>query len=399
VSRHDEALPAVIAGVLSRAPSDIRAEVDALLKGFKLQRIRRYMGQPYWDDESSAARYADMADAALLLAWRFPFINAAHAARLAIVHDKMELAVGDLNPVGRDGTGHRAHAFDESRRTSKDDRERRAILDFLDRLPPSGAKTYGPLLFEALECQSPESRYVKAIDKMNALAFILLKKRGSVSNKHLTFLLEFTAKNNGYFPGLAAHSNELLRRILSAAASIQEMSVAKLLAVVGPRFDTQLSLLDNLENVHAASPTPLEKTKRQRLDEVFADLAQLSPARTGVEAWAQLSAAVNRVEDQVWGTYWQPPRFVPPGTSTERMYPIAPDSVYPVEGWLVDVLVAEAELIFVSMRGAIEIQEKDRGDLLGVNRSFPDRAASILFEKRDSRNRSVWDPENRSSVP
>jgi 5'-deoxynucleotidase YfbR-like HD superfamily hydrolase len=404
-------------GLLKKSPPHVVRDIDFLLEGFRLQRIRRYLGQPYWDEETQAARFADqlepslrlesvaehswaVADAVLLLGWRFPFLNVAHACRLAVVHDKMEIWIGDLNPLGRDGTGHKGHAFDDLRRLSKEERERRAIEEYTARLPPPLRSQYGALLIEALECRSPESRFVKSLDKMNALAFILLKKRGSTVDHHLRFLIEFTEKNNRYFPPLASHSNELLRRIMRTSAKSRGVSVARLLADVLPLGPVQLplaleegALADEIEALpDNAIPG---KTKRQRLKEVFADLATMPPARTGVEAWARLSASLNRVEDATWGPYWQPPRFVPPGTSTDRMYPIAPDSVFPVKGWLVDVLVAEAELVFISAGGALEAQEKDRSDLLGKHEPFHARRRLVLFELEDSRGRGVWHSANR----
>ncbi len=399
------------------APPDVSTEINVLLQGFKLQRLRRYIGQPYWDNETQAARFADLlepglrlesvaehswavADAVLLLGWRFPYINVAHACRLAVVHDKMEISVGDINPLGRDGTGYKAHAFDEAKRLTKQAREHRAILEYLERLPEPARPRYGALLLEALECKSPEARFVKALDKMNALAFIFLKKRGSVVDRHLQFLVEFTEKNNRYFPPLISHSNELLRRIFKASARARGLSLSRLVAEVLPRKPVQLSLpTGQADEISSAEALPNharpDRSKRERLKEVFADLATMTPARTGVEAWARLSASLNRVEDSVWGSYWQPPRFVPPGTRTDRMYPIAPDSVFPVEGWLVDVLVAEAELVFISSGGAIEVQDKDRADLFGDRDAFADRRDRVLFALDDWAGRGVWDPVNR----
>jgi hypothetical protein len=38
---------------------DISRDIDMFLWSFKLQDIRRWIGQPYWDHETAAAEFAD----------------------------------------------------------------------------------------------------------------------------------------------------------------------------------------------------------------------------------------------------------------------------------------------------------------------------------------------------
>ena len=387
----------------------VRREVITMSWSTRLQRIRRYMHQPYFREETTAATYADLlegnirletvaehswvvADWVLLLAWRYPYINASHAVQLAVLHDKMEIYIGDLNPLGRDGTGNKAHAFAPDARRSKEKREQEAIATYLARIEPEARSHQRALLDEALHCNSPESRYVKALDKMSALIFILQKKEGALTDRHLNFLVRFTAQNNMYFPPLRAHSNEMLRLIFAACAAERETTADALFEDIAGSYE-QLPL--NLSGVDESPARRVDsRQKPDRLMAVVADLEQYPLPRTGIEAVCQLHNSLNRVEDEVWGDHWAPPRFVPPGTRTDRMYPVACDSTYPVEGWAVDVLVSVSELVFVSARGAMEMQQRS-ADTFGLETPFHERRAAVRYERPGADGSLVWDEGNR----
>jgi 5'-deoxynucleotidase YfbR-like HD superfamily hydrolase len=418
---------------------DISHDIDMFLWSFKLQDIRRWIGQPYWDQETAAAEFADkledyqrletvaehswqVADAALLLAPSFPYLNMHRAVEIALLHDKMEIDTGDANPLGKDGTGAKGHAFNAEKQMSKDRKELHAIESYIARLRPEVARIHQAILLESLECQTPEARFVKGLDKMGALAFILLKKKGKVDDKHLTFLIKFTDKNDRYFPPLRRHSQELLRRIFRAAARERGMGVSKLwseaqnsftrpaepeqylfdvIEVIGPdeRTDDQAESYASPEEGTVTSwrYSPEVPSKSQRLKLVFEDIANREPARTGLEAYRQLSDAVNRVEDMyLTADHWHPPRHVGPGVVTERLYPIAPESCYPVPDYSgVDLLVSVGECVFVSRFGAMEVQLKDDSDLFGERVAFQDRGDRVIFSKADSAGDGVWNAKNR----
>jgi 5'-deoxynucleotidase YfbR-like HD superfamily hydrolase len=418
---------------------DISRDIDMFLWSFKLQDIRRWIGQPYWDHETAAAEFADkledfqrletvaehswqVADAALLLAPSFPYLNMHRAVEIALLHDKMEIDTGDANPLGKDGTGAKGHAFNAEKQMSKDRKELQAIESYIARLRPEVARIHRALMLENLECQTPEARFVKALDKMGALAFILLKKRGRVEDKHLTFLIKFTDKNDRYFPPLRRHSQELLRRIFRAAARERDMGVSQLWSDARNSFarptesgqylfdlreaigadggiDDEAESYEIPEEEAAASwrYSPGIPSKSQRLKLVFEDMVDREPARTGLEAYRQLSDAVNRVEDMyLTANHWHPPRHVGPGVVTERLYPIAPESCYPVPDYAgVDLLVSVGECVFVSRFGAIEVQVKDGGDPFGERVAFQDRKDRVIFSKFDSAGDGVWSIKNR----
>lgn len=395
-------------------PADISRDVDMMLWSFKLQRIRRWVRQPYWQQESLDAEYADrlekfprletvaehswnVADAVILLAPSFPYLHRERAVELAVLHDKMEIEVGDINPLGRDGTGKKGHAFNSNKQLDKHRRELKAIEGYVHRLREDVAQLHRALLLEGLECRTPEARFVKSIDKMQALAFILLKKDGVVEDKHLTFLIEFTEKNDRYFPPLRGHSQELLRRIFRAAARRRDTTSATLLKKVAPEAGQLALSFDHGASDECSLRATSACTKSSRLAMALEEVGRRLPARTGLEAYRQISDAINRVEDMHWGAdYWEPPRHVDPGTRTARLYPIAPESIYPVRDYGgVDVLVSVAEYVFVSRFGAIEVQTKDHHDSYGEFNAFSGRRDRVMFEKGDYAGDSVWHEKNK----
>ena len=230
--------------------------MDQILWSMRLQRIRRFYHQRFWREETIAAEFADklepfprlesvaehswhVADCVILLAPHFQGINLAQSLQLAVLHDKLELITGDMNPVGPDGTGAQTHAFSVRQRFRKELGERGALTDYLRRLRPSTRDYQAALFSELIDAKTSEARFVKAVDKLQALAFVLLKKRGKMEAKHLRFTLAYSAKAVRYFPRLAQHYEELRCRLLVQAARSQGISVGQLEQLV---LDWQLDL-------------------------------------------------------------------------------------------------------------------------------------------------------------
>jgi 5'-deoxynucleotidase YfbR-like HD superfamily hydrolase len=224
------------------SPDDAKRDVDVVLWSMKLCSIRRYFHQRFWESETEDAEYAEkvepmprletvaehswhVADTVLLLADHFPDLDPVHCAQLAILHDKMEISIGDYNPVGRDGTGRSTHAFNAQKKLGKAATERAAINHYLSRLRPAARKRQSDALFELLEGATREARFVKAVDKFQAFAFVLVKKRGELSDKHLEFTMQYSEKIIFYFPRLARHYFELRSRLLLQVARRRNCSV------------------------------------------------------------------------------------------------------------------------------------------------------------------------------
>lgn len=145
-------------------------------------------------------------------------------------------------------------------------------------------------------------------------------------------------------------------------------------------------------------PTKLyrNKSRYQRMLEVLDYIKKLPCAKSGLEAYAQISNALNDFEDTIFGeNYWSPPRTFQDGSRTDRLYPIMPENIFNLENYNgVTLLLAKKELLFISRFGAIEIQKKDESDKHGKNISFPSRTNMILFEKLDFFGDGVWHEKN-----
>jgi 5'-deoxynucleotidase YfbR-like HD superfamily hydrolase len=215
---------------------DAERDVDAMIEALGLQNIRRYMDQKHWTEESDLARAADevepglklenvaahswhVADAVMLLAPHFPHVNAHHALELAVLHDKLELITGDFDPVGPDGQGGNSHAFNPEAQADKVRAELAALERYLARLRQPVRERQRLLMLDTIHVRSPEARLVMAVDKLQALTFVLAKKDGTMTDEHLAFSLRYFARVVEYFPGLAVHYRVLIRRLLETIAA------------------------------------------------------------------------------------------------------------------------------------------------------------------------------------
>lgn len=221
---------------------DAARDIDAILDAFRLHSVRRYFNQIHWTEESISATAGDrvepglklenvaahswhVADATLLLAGHFPTINSSQALALAVLHDKLEMYTGDFDPVGPDGDGTNSHAFCSARRVEKLDKERLALAQYLESLRSSVRGEQASLFRELLEGTSDEVHFVKAVDKLQALAFVYLKKAGNFSDQHLDFTLRYSHKIVSYFPSLSAHYDQLIGRLLVSVAATRQCSI------------------------------------------------------------------------------------------------------------------------------------------------------------------------------
>lgn len=223
----------------------VKCDVDTMLWSMKLYATRRYNKHRFWEAETQDADYAariepfprlesvaehswHVADTVLLLAGYFPSLDRNRCLRMAILHDKMELYTGDKNPIGKSGTGSTTHAFNEGKRLRKELSERGAIRKYIKRLSPPIRSEQSRDLFELLEGETQEALFVKAIDKLQALAYVLMKKKGKFEDKHLEFTLRYSHKAIEYYPGLEPHYQELLGRLIGQVARVRNMSVEEM---------------------------------------------------------------------------------------------------------------------------------------------------------------------------
>lgn len=230
-------------GADSSPSQDVRRDVDTMLWSMHLQQIRRFTHQRFWEAETRDAEYAarvepyptlesvadhtwHLTDCILLLADYCFDVDICRCLELAILHDKMEIIIDDWSPIGRDGTGRKSHAFDPVRRQQKDAAEREAIETYVSKLRPALRKKQEALLLEALEGVTSEARFVKAIDKLQALAFVYLKKDGDMHDRHIIFSLKYSGQACRLCPSLTPHFLELRRRLIKSVAKHRNVSTA-----------------------------------------------------------------------------------------------------------------------------------------------------------------------------
>jgi hypothetical protein len=138
--------------------------------------------------------------------------------------------------------------------------------------------------------------------------------------------------------------------------------------------------------------------KGERLQKLTACLLMLPPARSGLEAFAQVTNALNLLEDQLWGPdHYLMPRTYEGGRVTDRLYASHPESFETVDGWIgVMNMVHTKEFIFMSRFGAIEIQ-RDTGESESEV-CFCTRRHAVLFAKVDAAGHGVWHAKNRDDI-
>lgn len=232
--------------LVPNVPPQVKREVDLVEQAIGLHRVKRFFHQRFFEAEARDAEYASrvepgfrlesvsehswhVADTVLLVACSFPALDLPRATQLAVVHDKMELFIGDIDPIGRDGTGRRSHAFSPVAKERKTQRELEALDAYLDTLPLPARSMQMDLYAEALACHTPEAKLVKSVDKLVALIFVLVKKAGRYEDKHLRLLLSLTERNAALFAGLSPHHWEVLDRIVTSAAKRRGMSTEQVL--------------------------------------------------------------------------------------------------------------------------------------------------------------------------
>lgn len=229
----------VIAPVSMPGPSDVRADVDTIYRLYELQKLVRFLGQRHWEEESLefeaipgrlelenvAAHSFNVARCVPLLAPYFPWIDRARAIELALVHDEPEIVMGDKDPVGEDGQGSDTHAFNPARRLEKDREERRALDALASGMRGSLRESYRTMFEDLIEGASEEANFVKALDKLQALVFVRLRKGGRITPDHAAFTIRYSRIGVHRFPPLQEHFRLVLRDLLDDVAKSRPAEV------------------------------------------------------------------------------------------------------------------------------------------------------------------------------
>ena len=249
---------------------DVKRDIDLMLRSMKLYSIPRFFGQRFWGDETLEAEHAmrieplprletvaehswHVADIVLLLGPKFPYLKLDRCIRMAILHDKMEIYTGDRSPTGKGKRGSIkfSHAFNEAKRIEKEMNEVDAIHTYLGQLSAFAQSEQRRDLFEFLEASTQEARFVKAIDKIQALTYVILKKKGDLEDDHIRFTLRYSQKAIEFFPHLGEHYQELRSRLLGQIARHRGVSIKG----IKETFEAeQLEFLDLFEGQKTTLP-------------------------------------------------------------------------------------------------------------------------------------------------
>ena len=231
MSSLDRALP---------TPADIEATLDALEQSLALEKLRRYFGHRYWEAETEMAKAAIdaegplplesvaahswyVADAVVLVGSQIfapGEVDLGRAAAIAVAHDKLEMFIGDWDPVG-DGTGKGTHAFDPARRAEKHMAEERAAEEYLSRLPRRAAEAQQWLFAQVAEGRSVEARLVGAVDKLVAVVWETARKAGDYEDEGIRFLFAWTGRAVSCCPEVEPFMTAALRRLCGSAGALR----------------------------------------------------------------------------------------------------------------------------------------------------------------------------------
>jgi 5'-deoxynucleotidase YfbR-like HD superfamily hydrolase len=215
---------------------DVKADISFIYKLYDLQKIVRFFGQRYWEKETSknvaepgtlfletvAAHSFQVASSARWLAPHFPSLDHTKAVDLALLHDQPEILIGDRDPVGSDGKGFNTHAFNPEKRNQKENEERVAVNLLAAEMRRSMREAYTALVEEFLDGRTGEARFVKAVDKLQALAFVRLMKVGSVTPEHMAFTIRYSRLGVMSYPPLQSHFQQILQDILGDVFSMEK---------------------------------------------------------------------------------------------------------------------------------------------------------------------------------
>lgn len=236
------------------AADEVSADMSAVLQSLNLQKVRRFFNQIHWTGESIEADFADraepglklenvaahswhVAETVLLLGSHFKGLDTANAISMALLHDKLELFTGDFDPVGPDGKGTFSHSFNKEAQDQKNEIELRATEHYISQLRPSIQNQQRKLLLDYILGETNESRFVRGVDKLQALAFVHVKKDGFFSDEHLLFSIRYSRKAIEQFSGLYGHYVFLLDLLLNRVAEKRKCN----------RLDLDSQLFNQLE--------------------------------------------------------------------------------------------------------------------------------------------------------
>jgi len=232
--------------------TEIQKDIDFILWSAQLKEIYRYQKQKFWEDETAQHEQAmqaypflteneklptsesdaehswHIADIALIIGPRFPQLDLGKCVMLAVIHDKLEIITGDEDPLGKNGDGKDTHAFNAHKKALKKEREKQALAHYLTQVNAEAKPLQEKLFTEEMALSSPESQFVKALDRLQPLTYILKRKAGQMQDDHIAFSIRHTGQCKEYFPPLAPYHDALIERLLQSIADYRKIELETL---------------------------------------------------------------------------------------------------------------------------------------------------------------------------
>jgi|SRR3989344_1349271 len=143
---------------------DLKKLVDFFIEIESLKKTYRYSTCPEHVRDSSADHSWKLAFMAFVLDEEIKGINPYHAVQICLVHDLAEYLVGDIDSY--------RIVLGEISQEQKYQMEEEAMKTIRDNVSTLGQKIYD-LWIEFEESKTPEAKYAKALDKIEALVHLL----------------------------------------------------------------------------------------------------------------------------------------------------------------------------------------------------------------------------------
>jgi len=194
----------------------MKTEIESFLEFAKhiekLKNIERFKGHFYWKDYPQLERYESVADhswrvAMLVLLFQDKLsqkIDITKAIKMALLHDLAEIIAGDASPLGEDGTGKNSHAFNSQKAAERHEEELNAAQKLFSLLPAKISKDLFDTWMEFEQQEKFEARFVKSLDRMEAMLQVLSYRQGHVFPEHLDFNIKYGLKGADVDPALTA---------------------------------------------------------------------------------------------------------------------------------------------------------------------------------------------------
>lgn len=232
--------------------SDVEKEIDLILWSAQLKEVYRYQKQRFWEQETAeheqalqcysnhspteklptcendAAHSWHMADMAITIGPHFPDLDIGRCVMLAIIHDKLEIITDDADPLGKSGDGKDTHAFNADMKALKRERELKAFEEYQAKLSAATRPLQQGLFEEERALDTQESKFIKALDRLQPLTYILKRKNGNMHDDHIAFTINYTSMCKEFFPGIAPYHDELTHRMLTAVANHRDTTLSAL---------------------------------------------------------------------------------------------------------------------------------------------------------------------------